>query len=91
MTLSMVLSRDLASRGISEMAKLRSFQLLKPSEYTGPVASAYAKINSMSASERAAAQQKFLSDAQVKIDAMYAKGGCSKEDVSYLVGSLCPF
>lgn len=57
----------------------------------GPVANAYAKIQAMTNEERLAAHQKFLSDAQVAIDAAWAKGTCSKQEMYQAVAGLCPF
>ncbi|MCK9593440.1 MAG: hypothetical protein M0Q91_15650 [Methanoregula sp.] len=73
------------------MAKLRSFQLLKPAEYSGPVAAGYAALNKLTPAERLAAFQKWQADVMATAEALFATGSCSKAQVVEGLGKMCPF
>ncbi|MCK9592996.1 MAG: hypothetical protein M0Q91_13410 [Methanoregula sp.] len=71
------------------MAKLRSFQLLKPTSYPSAVASA--PVLTMNREQLTAAREKFLKEGQERIDAMWAKGSCSKTETMDFLTQMCPF
>lgn len=67
----------------------QQFQMISPGHYPAAVASA--PVLSMTKEQLMAYQQKWLADAQVKIDALWATGVCSKGQTIAVMYDLCPF